>query len=408
MLISKNIFYFAKKFTKSEYQHTSVKIMIKICQTAIVIATCALALIFSIMSGFEEATYKKMQSIYPDMIINCDQPDFDSESFETIASSHTKFIKNYSEQKINQILFSPENNDENPLMVIIKGVNPLQESLVSNVETKIISTEKKLSNILKKNKILIGSKLAKNLDLKIGDTVYLSTLSTNSFCGITLNQNPAVINGFFKTGIEDFDVTLLYCNQDLYNEIFPDSEITHIHIKLTDKKFEQDLKNILSQQMHLDIYSWKDLYPSLLSALKLEKWVMFLILILIICVACMNIISVIFMYITQKQRDIAILLCMGMNRKKIQYIFITFSQLITIPAAILGLIIAIIIGIFLQNYPLIKLPDNIYDTDYLPIKLELHIFCVILIVIIFISLIASWYATKNIKKLKIVELLKMI
>jgi lipoprotein-releasing system permease protein len=408
MLISKNIFYFAKKFTKSEYQHASVKIMIKICQTAIVIATCALALIFSIMSGFEEATYKKMQSIYPDMIINCDQPDFDSESFETIASSHTEFIKNYSQQKINQILFSPENNDENPLMVIIKGVNPLQESLVSNIETKIISTEKKLSDILEKNKILIGSKLAKNLDLKIGDTVYLSTLSINSFCGITLNQNTAIINGFFKTGIEDFDVTLLYCNQDLYNEIFPDSDITHIHIRLTDKKFEQNLKNILSKQMHLDIYSWKDLYPSLLSALKLEKWVMFLILILIICVACMNIISVIFMYITQKQRDIAILLCMGMNRKKIQYIFIVFSQIITIPAAILGLIIATIIGIFLQNYPLIKLPDNIYDTDYLPIKLELHIFCVILIVIIFISLIASWYATKNIKKLKIVELLKTI
>lgn len=399
MLIPKNIFYFAKKFTKSKYQHTSVKTMINICQISIIIATSALALIFSIMSGFEQATYQKMQSIYPDMIINTDQSNFNIDGWETIAKSHSKFIKNYSFQSINQILFSTESEDENPLMVIIKGIDPKREILTSNIETKIISQPKNLSVILEKNTIIIGAKLARNLDIQIGDTVYLSTLNTNNLFGITLNQHPVIIQGFFKTGIEDFDTTLIYCNQDLYEEIFPESLTTHIHIKLTDTKHEQDLKNILSKQLHLEIYSWKDLYPSLLSALKLEKWVMFLILMIIICVACMNIISVIFMYITQKQRDIAILLCMGMSNQKIQYIFMTFSQMITIPAAIIGLILAGTIGIFLQNYPCIKLPDNMYDTDYLPVKLELHIFCVILIVIILVSLLASWYATKNIKKI---------
>jgi lipoprotein-releasing system permease protein len=408
MFISKNIFYFAQCFTKSNYQHASVKIMIKICQISIIIATCALALIFSIMSGFEEATYKKMQSIYPDMIINCDQPDFDIESWETIVHHNKKLIQNYTIQKMNQILISTQPEDEDQLMVIIKGVDPLKETLVSNIETKIISEIKKLSDILEKNSIMIGSKLAKNLDIKIGDTIYLSTLTTKPFLGITLQEHPVIVQGIFKTGIEDFDATLVYSNQNLYDQIFPDSDITHLHIRLTDTKFEQELKNILSAQIHLDIYSWKDLYPSLLSALKLEKWAMFLILMLIICVACMNIISVIFMYITQKQRDIAILLCMGMSKQKIQYIFILFSEFITIPAAICGLMLAAIIGIILQNYPCIKLPDNIYDTDYLPIKLELHIFCVILIVIILVSLITSWYATKNIKKLKIVELLKTI
>src|SRR3990167_5359336 len=113
MLVPKNIFYFAKYFTQSKYQHTSVKTMIRICQLSIIIATCALALIFSIMSGFEEATYQKMQSIYPDIIINCDQPDFDIKSWETIASSHENFIKNYSLQKINQVLLSSNSQDEN-------------------------------------------------------------------------------------------------------------------------------------------------------------------------------------------------------------------------------------------------------------------------------------------------------
>lgn len=408
MLISKNIFYFAKHFTQSKYQNSSVKIMIKICQISITIATCALALIFSIMNGFEEATYQKMQSIYPDIIINCQEPEFDMKSWEILADSNKNFIKNYSFQKVNQILISTQPEDEDQLMIIIKGIKPQEENLVSNIQTKIISEIKNISDVVTKNNILIGSKLAKNLSLNIGDTVYISTLTHNSFCGIGLNSHAVIVQGIFKTGIEDFDTTVIYCDQKLYDEIFPDSDITHIHIKLTDKKHEQELKKTIGKQTKLEIYSWKDLYPSLLSALKLEKWAMFFILILIICVACMNIISVIFMYITQKQRDIAILLCMGMTRKKIQHIFILFSELITIPAAIIGLILAEFFGLILKNYPFIKLPDSIYDTDYLPVKLELHIFCVILIVIILISFITSWIATKNIKNINIVELLKTI
>lgn len=382
--------------------------MIRTCQIAIMIATFALALIFSIMTGFEQATYQKMQSIYPDMIIDSDGENIDLQSWKLIAENNKNFIAHYAPQRIDQALLSTS-IEQNPTMIIIHGIDPDKERLVSNIESKIISQEKKLETIVTDNKILIGKKLAENLELTIGDSAYLLCPDNNfNILFMQFKPHPVIINGIFQTGIEDFDANLIYCDQNFHTKIFSNSDITHIHIKLTDITLEQDLKKILCSQIQSSIYSWKDLYPSLLSALKLEKWAMFLILILIICVASMNIISVIFMYITKKQRDIAIFLCMGMTRKKIRAIFILLSIFISLPACLAGLFLAGTVGIILQNYPCIKLPDNIYDTQYLPIKLELHIFCVILILTILISLFASLYATKNIKKINIVELLKTI
>ena len=119
-----------------------------------------------------------------------------------------------------------------------------------------------------------------------------------------------------------------------------------------------------------------------------------------------NIISLIFMYVTQKQRDIIILLCMGMKRTTIRAIFVCISMWIAIPAACMGLALAWTIGIALQHYPCLKLPDDIYDTQYIPVQLELPIFCAILVITILISLLASMYATRNIDRIQIVELLK--
>jgi lipoprotein-releasing system permease protein len=408
MFISRNIFYFAHQFISSKYQHNSIKIMIRTCQIAIMIATFALALIFSIMTGFEQATYQKMQSIYPDMIIDTNGDNIDLDSWGLIAENNKKFIAHYAPQKIDRALLATS-IEESPTMIMIHGIDACKEGLVSNIASKIISQEKSLEKIVTENKILIGKKLAENLELTVGDSAYLLCPDDDSnILFMQFKPHPVIINGIFQTGIEDFDASLIYCDQSFYTQSFSNSNSTHIHIKLTDIKLEQDLKKILSNQLQSSIYSWKDLYPSLLSALKLEKWAMFLILILIICVASMNIISVIFMYITKKQRDIAILLCMGMTRQKIRSIFILLSIFISLPACVLGLLFAGSVGIILQNYPCIKLPDNIYDTQFLPIKLELHIFCVILILTILISLFASLYATKNIKKINIVELLKTI
>lgn len=406
MAISYNIIYLAYRYIRNKHQHASIQTMMYVCGLGICIATFSLGLCIAIMNGFKQATYQKMQSIYPDIIIDMENKDFDDTAINTMLEQE-KHIKHFAYEYITQALIINPQHSTSPTMIVLRGINPQQEEQVSNIALKIINPQNSnFQKIVQPNSIIIGSKLAQDLQVTCNDELSI-LYSTDSYSlNIQFQQICVTVAGIFQTGIDEFDTNLVYCHHDVIEQIFPDLGISHIHIKLDSTQHEQQVCQNLQAQLHASVYSWKDLYPALLSALELEKLAMFLILLLITCIASMNIISLLFMYVTQKQRDIIILTCMGMPLHKIRLIFVTIGLLITLPATFAGLMLAAIMGIILQTFPCIKLPDNVYDTQYLPVQLDATTFIIIAVVTIFISLAASWYATKNINKIKIIDLLK--
>lgn len=401
-----NFLYLARRYLYTKHHDATIRLMIKICFLGILVATCSLALVVSIMTGFETATYQKMKSIYPDLIIDSQHESIDMEFLSPILDNHQHMIKQYAPQHNAQGLLL-NNNTLQTNMLMIRGINPHRECMVSNIEKKIINPQSgTLINLVDNNHVIIGQALAKHLELNLNDTASLLYSHDHPARGrMIFQEQPIIIAGIFKTGIDDIDMNVMYIDHNLFEKIFDDS-ISSVHLSLQNTHDEHRCIEQLKKHCSYDIYSWKDLYPTLLSALKLEKWAMFMILLLIVFVASMNIMSLISMYISQKKRDIAILLSFGMPQKDIRKIFITMSLLIAGFASTAGLGIAFAIGKLLQKYPFIKLPDNIYDTDFLPIQLELPVFCVIFILTLIISLLASIQATRNIDQIKIVEALK--
>lgn len=405
-----NFIYFAFKYLKTKHLDANITLMIKISFISISLATCCLALVVSVMTGFEQATYKKMQSIYPDIIIATHQDDFDLANFEPFIKNPENGIKALCTQKHEQAFLAANNNLQAPAMTIIKGVIPEQETKVSTLENKIIHPKNStLAALLTENSIIIGCELAKRLDLELQDDACLLFCTDQSFnfC-MQFDQQAVIITGILKTGIDELDSGLVLCNQDFFTKVFHDHNVDFIHLKLNHLSHEKSCIQNIQEHLHCDIYSWKELYPTLLSALKLEKYAMGFILLLIVLVASMNIISLLSMIITQKKRDIAILIYQGMKQADVQKIFISISLMIACIATIVGLTIAGIFGFLLKKYPFIKLPDNVYDSEYLPIELEYSVFFVIFIATIVISFFASLFATKGIKYIKIVETLKSI
>ncbi|OGB85833.1 hypothetical protein A3J41_02550 [candidate division TM6 bacterium RIFCSPHIGHO2_12_FULL_38_8] len=404
----KNFLYLATRYLLTKYQQATIKLMIHICFCGILVATCCLALVVSVMNGFEQATYEKMQSIYPDLILHCNERDEICSELENLQKDPNFPRFHAATQKYGQALLCNPNIDQTPTTLSIRAIIPNDEIKVSNIASKIISPKNQpLDNLISDNKILVGSCLAQNLELEIDDEVFLlcSKELKSNFC-MNFSYHPVIISGVFKTGIDELDSSMIFCHQNYFDQLFTDHPIDQVHLKLSDIKHEQLILKKFQETFDTNIYSWKDLYPTLLSALKLEKYAMIFILMLIVFVASMNIMSLISMYITQKKRDVAILLCFGMTQNAIKKIFIAMSFMIAFSASLIGLIIAWTIGILLQTYPCIKLPDNVYDSDYLPIQLELSVFSVIFIVTILISIIASLHATSQIKKIKITETLK--
>ena len=296
-------------------------------------------------------------------------------------------------------------DDQSTTIAILKGIDPRTEPTVSTLTTKISSAQS-LTNLLQKNTVLMGTKMAEQLALKPGESIEILFSPTQSAgTKISLEADSAYVAATFFIGIDEFDSNFLLCSLEYFETLFPETAPTHISLKLTPEADEISTLHALHDRLQLEIYSWKDLYPALVATLTLEKYVSFIILALVTLVASMNIVSLIFMMITHKRSDIAILLAMGESLHTIRYTFLLIGTGIATAAALCGLTIAYICGFALTYYPFITLPDCYY-TSHLPIAMSFPIFVVVFLVVVVLSIIGTCIGLKHIKKITIVTLLR--
>ncbi len=399
----------AHRYLLEATHQRTLNTMVKICFFSIAIATGALALTNCVMRGFEKATYQKLKNIHADIIVESFEEPIDPEFIAQFAQRNSKKIAAFSISKTAQALVTSSNTQrELPQAVLIKGIDPSQEAHTTALESMIITSHKSktLQSALDNKRIVIGNKLAQLLNVTIDDT--LNLFFANEFHSssrkLTLENSTARIGGIFKTGIEEFDASMIIISLDFFDDLF-DQEFPAAAIALSaDVDAEQYIAQLRSQ-LPYQVHSWKDLYPAICDALRLEKYAMTTILSLIALVASMTIISLIFMLISHKQRDLAILLSMGCSVGALRFLFVTIAACISIPACLFGLFSAYCIGFIISNYSLIELPD-VYYISHLPIELEPLNFLLIGIGVILLTLLASLLALRTLKDLQLSLLLR--
>ncbi len=151
---------------------------------------------------------------------------------------------------------------------------------------------------------------------------------------------------------------------------------------------------------------WMDMNRNLFSALKLEKLVMFIILILIVLVASFNIVSNLIMIVMEKAREIAILRAMGATSRSVMSIFMIHGLIIGVIGTVIGVAGGYILCLLLKTYKFIELPPDIYYLSYLPVRMSLFDFVVVPAVAIIISFLATIYPSWQAARLNPVEPLR--
>lgn len=368
--------------------------MIGISFVGIMIGAYGLMLTLAIMNGFETATYEQLQSIHAQVIIRAFGNPINMTSLAPVLRDEFPEIEAFSPHALQQVIIQNPHTNDISTIVAIKGIEAETHELVNNLSKKLIPVNGKqesLTQIIGQDRILIGQKLAETLNLDIGDTITLLFAPDEPRRKkINLSQKKVIIGGFFKTGIEEFDTNLIFSSLSLLNQLFPGTGATYIQLKLAPETHEISLIQRLKDRLGLEVYSWKEMYPALVSALKLEKYVMFFILALISLIASMNIISLIFMQIHQKKFDIAVLRTMGMTSTSIHNIFLYMGCIIAGCASITGIILALLTCQLIKKYPFITLPDA-YLVTHLPVSWQWYmpfmIFCVTMLLSIFAILI---------------------
>ena len=368
----------------------------------IMLGVAILIIVMSVMNGFKKDLTQKILGLNPHIVI---QPN----SFEIDSSYISRLKKNFDKITLSRS-YSGEGiaiSNEKAKGVILKGIDKKEKN---NIEFFDNFITKGNINSLNSNNVFIGSELAFNLNLKMGDSI---NLMTSSFVGTPLGNLPKQENfkiaGIFTTGFVEFDQNIIFLNiEDVLSIFDKENKDQNVEIYLSDPLKANSYKNKIQKiNENFFVYTWSDLNKSLFSALKVERNVMFIILSLIIVVAAFNIISGLTILIKNKTKEIAILKTLGLSNQSIKKTFfltgLTIGLFATLSGIILGILFSINIEkirIFLSKvFNLEIFPADIYFLEELPYEINFNSVIVVFIISLLISGIASYLPANKISKM---------
>jgi lipoprotein-releasing system permease protein len=203
------------------------------------------------------------------------------------------------------------------------------------------------------------------------------------------------IRGYFETGL--YDVDNYYAVTDL-EEAKNLSPNYHLFLGLRiNEPFKADklAKKISGNNPGVAISTWTGSNQELFATLRLEKIALFIILTLIIVIASFNIFATLTVKVVEKTKDIGVLKSIGFTSRKILSIFTLQGLILGIIGSLSGAALGLGACYLLEKYPFIRLPEEIFFTEYLPISVDLKEVLVISLVAVFISFLSSiWPALR--------------
>lgn len=261
--------------------------------------------------------------------------------------------------------------------VVVKGLVPGAEFNVNNLKASLVrgsweELEKPAGE--GPRALILGEELAKNLGVWVGDeAVLVSPQGAAAGLGLLPKMKKFKIAGLVRTGYYEFDNTMAYCALGTAGEFFGLSAGANgVGVRLKKIGDSPDMAAALRKTLGFNytVKTYSDMNQTLFAALKLEKFVMSLVLALIILVATFNIASNLLMMSVEKMRDIGILRAMGAGSGFIRRIFLWEGNLIALTGIALGLLLGVGVSVFIAVYPVVELPSDIYYITKVPVSLK--------------------------------------
>ena len=243
------------------------------------------------------------------------------------------------------------------------------------------------TNKIKNESIVVGKRLADNLNLKLGDQVVIF--------------NPKKLENFSNQNRYDF-----FTVAHIYNSGIPEFDERNIFTSLENLQEFYDIENSISGWISIDpnddiidypfyqmtIY---DKYSSLFEWINTQKWPILFIFSLIAVVSFFGLLSSLSILFDEKKMDFTILKIYGLSQKSISKIFIFQSMILASVGSTIGILLSYVI-IQLQNeFKLISIEENIYFVDYLPMEFNFSNSLLIIIISVILSFIISASSVKR-------------
>ena len=375
------------------------------------IGISSLIVVTSVMNGFEKELENRILGVIPHSVIYSDDP---IQNYDELINDikNEKNILEASPYISIQGLVSSQYNSKG---INVIGIDIDKEESMSIIPDYMLAGN--LSNLKSGNSIIIGSLLAANLGVYVGDRINITTsdIKTSLIGSYPTSVNFKIVGIYeLKTEI-DQTMTLVSHKtaQKLKNIDF--DETLSIRIK-TDNLFQADhiSQNLIKNLNRDDLIfsSWKSTHGTLFEAIKFEKLLISLMLFLIVAVASILVLSTVIMTVKSKEREIGILLTLGASSKQIILIFFTQGFIVSLIGIIFGVLLGFILTLNLTN--IITFLESIlernlleaYFINYFPYHIDYNQIVIICLISFAISLLSSLIPSFRAVKLNPVQILR--
>ncbi len=236
---------------------------------------------------------------------------------------------------------------------------------------------------------------------RLGDTVTLLSpvgLENSLTQFVDPKTKKFIITGIYDTDNKDYDGNYAYISLENSQELFAlDNKVNGIEMRLNNINDSEDEKEKLEAALGNDfkVMTWYDLHEDFYSLLKVERWVAFIILSLIIAVASFNILGSLTMTVIEKKRDIGVLKALGATDKMITKIFLFEGISVGVIGMLIGTVIGLGVTLSQKYFELYKLDASIYKIEALPIELRFTDFIFIPLAAMLLCFLASLYPSRS-------------
>ncbi|HFQ4928845.1 lipoprotein-releasing ABC transporter permease subunit LolE [Vibrio vulnificus] len=396
-----------RRFSQAKQRNKMVSFISLSSTIGIAVGVAVIIIGLSAMNGFERELQSRVLSVIPHAELEGVRAPVENwQSVMTQAVANPKVVAAAPYVKFTGLV-----ERGNKLKAVeVRGVEPDFEQAVSTM-SQFIDQQAWSQFLPGQNQVIVGRGVANELGVDVGDYVTLLIPQTGESTKVQAPKRVRVkVTGMLTlNGQIDHNLVLLpMADAQQYNHL--GEGVTGIALKTNDVLNAQAIVREVGRQIDVYVYlrSWQQQFGFLYRDIQLVRTIMYLVMVLVIGVACFNIVSTLMMAVKDRASEIAILRTMGAGDGLIKRIFVWQGVFSGVLGSLLGSLFGILVALNLT--PLIKglevlvghqfLSGDIYFVDFLPSQLRLEDVVLVSGTAIVLSILATWYPAARAAKLK--------
>ena len=276
--------------------------------------------------------------------------------------------------------------------VVIRGVDPEHESDITGISGTVSEGEFAFDS----GGVVIGVELARMLGLSVGDRLNLASPfgGTSTPLGFMPRTRYFRVNGIFDSGMYEYNSSFIYLSLAAIQQFLGmEGMVTGFEVRVRDVYSSNRIARRITRELGYPYRAtdWIMQNRNLFTALRLEKVVTFIVLVLIVLVAAFNIIGMLTMMVIRKTREIGILKAMGAKSSTVTRIFVLVGGFIGIIGTGAGAGFGLVACWLLNKYRFVSLPGDVYFIKNLPVQMLTQDFVLVSLAAILITFAATIY-----------------